>query len=75
MLIGLLQVQLVQGVPEHKSQLLFLQLEIEAVALPQLQVLPGERKVDVGRRDLLTLHRVHSLHHLEADLVDEVLRI
>ena len=57
------------------SQLLDLQLEIEAVAPQQLRVLPGELVVDVGRGDLLTLHRVHGLQHLEADLVDEALGV
>ena len=57
------------------SQLLDLQLEIEAVAPQQLGVLPGEHVVGVGRGDLLALHRVHGLQHLEADLVDEALGV
>ena len=57
------------------SQLLDLQLEIEAVASQQLGVLPGEHVVGVGRGDLLALHRVHGLQHLEADLIDEALGV
>ena len=57
------------------SELLDLQLEIEAVATQQLRVLPGELVIDVGRGDLLALHRVHSLQHLETDLVDEALGV
>ena len=57
------------------SELLDLQLEIEAVAPQQLGVLPGEHVVGVGRGDLFALHRVHGLQHLEADLVDEALGV
>ena len=57
------------------SELLDLQLEIEAVASQQLGVLPGEHVVGVGRGDFLALHRVHRLQHLEADLVDEALGV
>lgn len=57
------------------SQLLDLELEVEAVAPQQLAVLPGQLVVGVGGRDLLALHAVHRLQHLEADLVHQRLGV
>ena len=57
------------------SQLLDLQLQVEAVSPQQLSVLLGQLVVGVGGVDLLPLHLVHQLQHLEADFIDEALGV
>ena len=49
-------------------ELVYLQFEVEAVAPEQLAVLLGEAVVLGGGRDLLALHQVDDLQHLEAYL-------
>lgn len=57
------------------SQLLDLQLQIETISSQKLAVLLGQLVVGVGGVDLLPLHPVHQLQHLEAHLVHEALGV
>ena len=57
------------------SQLLDLQLQVEAVSPQQLSVLLGQLVVGVGGVDLLPLHLVHQLQHMETDFIDETLGV
>ena len=57
------------------SQLLDLEFQIEAVSPQQLTVLLGQLVVGAGGADLLVLHQVHHLQHLETDLVHQALGI
>ena len=57
------------------SQLLDLQLQIETISSEKLAVLLGQLVVGVGGVDLLPLHLVHQLQHMETDFIDETLGV
>ena len=57
------------------SQLLDLQLEVETISPQKLAVLFSQRVIGAGGIDLLALHQVHHLEHLQTDLVDQTLGI